>query len=94
MFDVSDCLDKLRCRETQWLRARRDKLVREQRRLRAEELAVTRVPVDLARMARAQRIPTVDDSRARRAGSKAATTPGPGHPRRDRDEDRAGDRCR
>src|SRR5882672_5356344 len=43
MFDVADRLDELRCRETCWLTARRDELVREQRRLRVEELAVTRV---------------------------------------------------
>src|SRR5713101_1088096 len=43
MFDVADRLDGLRCRPTEWLAARRDELVREQRRLRVEELAVTRV---------------------------------------------------
>jgi hypothetical protein len=43
MFDVHDHLDGLRCRETSWLSARRDELVREQRRLHVEELAVTRV---------------------------------------------------
>jgi HNH endonuclease len=43
MFDVIDHLDGLRCRPTEWLMARRDELVREQRRLRVEELAVTRV---------------------------------------------------
>jgi hypothetical protein len=43
MFDLGAQLDDLRCRPTGWLRARRDALVREQRRLRVEELAVTRV---------------------------------------------------
>ncbi len=43
MFDVGACLDELRCRPTEWLTARRDSLVAEQRRLRVEELAVTRV---------------------------------------------------
>ncbi len=43
MFDVTECLDQLRRRETGWLVARRCELVREQRRLRVEELAVTRV---------------------------------------------------
>src|SRR5712692_11220983 len=43
MFDVADRLDGLRCRPTEWLVARREGLVREQRRLRVEELAVTRV---------------------------------------------------
>jgi hypothetical protein len=43
MFDVSDHLHGLRCRETGWLLARRRELVCEQRRLRVEELAVTLV---------------------------------------------------
>jgi Domain of unknown function (DUF222)/HNH endonuclease len=43
MFDVTDHLDGLRCRETTWLLAHRDRLVGEQRRLRVEELAVTLV---------------------------------------------------
>ena len=43
VFDVNDHLDELRCRPTSWLQARRDALVREQRRLRVEELAVIRV---------------------------------------------------
>src|SRR5919201_822463 len=43
MFDVRVHLDGLRCRPTAWLRARRDELVREQRRLHVEELAVTAV---------------------------------------------------
>ncbi len=43
MFDVGACLDELRCRPTEWLVARRSTLVGEQRRLRVEELAVTRV---------------------------------------------------
>jgi hypothetical protein len=43
VFDVIDELDSLRCRSTDWLLQRRDELVREQRRLRVEELAVMRV---------------------------------------------------
>jgi hypothetical protein len=43
MFDVGERLAELRCRPTEWLVARREELVREQRRLRVEELAVTRV---------------------------------------------------
>jgi 5-methylcytosine-specific restriction endonuclease McrA len=40
---MRDRLDELRCRPTGWLSARRVELVREQRRLRVEELAVTLV---------------------------------------------------
>lgn len=43
MFDWSGALDDLRCRPVGWLEARRVWLVAEQRRLRLEELAVTRV---------------------------------------------------
>jgi hypothetical protein len=43
VFEIRDHLDQLRCRPTEWLRARRAELVREQRRLRVEELAVTAV---------------------------------------------------
>jgi uncharacterized protein DUF222/HNH endonuclease len=43
MFDVSDHLHELRRRPTDWLADRREELVREQRRLRVEELAVVRV---------------------------------------------------
>jgi hypothetical protein len=43
VFDMRDHLDQLRCRPTEWLSARRVELLREQRRLRVEELAVTRV---------------------------------------------------
>src|SRR4029450_1787829 len=43
MFDVRAHLDELRCRPTAWLRNRREQLVREQRRLHVEELAVTAV---------------------------------------------------
>ena len=143
MFDVEAHLGGLRRRPTEWLVARREGLVREQRRLRVEELAVTRVldergaldegvaardgvsertaretvetaralesllsiaaaahagdlsaeqlgsvtrladeasdaewaqrapnvaPVDLARMVRSQRTPTMDEARARRQG--------------------------
>ena len=42
-FDYRDHLDELRCRPTDWLRAHRAELVREERRLRVERLAVTRV---------------------------------------------------
>jgi hypothetical protein len=42
-FGFGDRLDELRTHTTEWLTARRDVLVREQRRLRVEELAVTRV---------------------------------------------------
>jgi len=43
MFDYSARLDELRTHSTGWLRARRDELVAEQRRLRVEELAVVAV---------------------------------------------------
>jgi hypothetical protein len=43
MFDIRDHLDELRCRSTEWLRARRVELVGVQRRARVEELAVTRI---------------------------------------------------
>ncbi len=43
MFDVGEHLDELRCWPTDRLVARRDELVREQRRLRVEELAVVAV---------------------------------------------------
>jgi hypothetical protein len=43
VFEIAERLDELRCRETAWLRDRRCELVRQQRRLRVEELAVTRV---------------------------------------------------
>jgi hypothetical protein len=43
VFDFRDHLDALRCRPTEWLRAERVELVREQRRLRVRELAVLRV---------------------------------------------------
>jgi hypothetical protein len=42
-FDYSDLLDDLRCRTSEWLEDRRGWLVREQRRLRVEELAVLAV---------------------------------------------------
>src|SRR5947207_4205816 len=42
-FDYRGRLDELRCRPTDWLVERRDVLVREQRRLRVEELAVVAV---------------------------------------------------
>jgi hypothetical protein len=43
MFDIGEHLDGLRCRPTHWLAERRDEVVREQRRLHVEELALTRV---------------------------------------------------
>ena len=43
MFDLRDHLNELRCRPTEWLRVEREELVREQRRLRVRELAVTRI---------------------------------------------------
>jgi hypothetical protein len=52
-------LDELRCRETDWLMAERDAVVREQRRLRLRELAITRV-LDERKM--------LDDSFAARDG--------------------------
>src|SRR5207245_7067846 len=42
-FDYRGRLDELRCRTTEWLVERREVLVREQRRLRVEELAVVAV---------------------------------------------------
>jgi hypothetical protein len=42
-FDYADFVNALRCHTTPWLRDRREWLVRQQRRLRVEELAVTRV---------------------------------------------------
>ncbi len=39
-FDYSDLLNELRCHTTEWLEGRRGWLVREQRRLHIEELAV------------------------------------------------------
>lgn len=42
-FDFRERLDELRCRETAWLRSRREELRREQQRLRVEELAVVRI---------------------------------------------------
>ena len=43
MFDVVDHFDELRCWPTERLRARHEELLREQRRLYAEDLAVLRV---------------------------------------------------
>jgi hypothetical protein len=42
-FDYRGLVEGLSCRPTEWLVARRETLVREQRRLRVEELAVTAV---------------------------------------------------
>lgn len=43
MFVLTDHLDELRCHSTAWLRSRRAELVREQRALHTEQLAITRV---------------------------------------------------
>ncbi len=43
VFDARTYCDELRTHSTEWLQARRRELVRDQRRLRVEELAVTRV---------------------------------------------------
>jgi hypothetical protein len=43
VFDYHELLNELRCRPTEWLSERRSELVRAQRRLRLEELAVTAV---------------------------------------------------
>jgi hypothetical protein len=58
-LDYGLLLVELRCRETGWLEARREWLVREQRRLRVEELAVTRVLDERGR---------IDDRLAQRDG--------------------------
>lgn len=42
-FDVGERLNELRCRSTEWLRARDSELEGQQRRLRVEQLAVRRV---------------------------------------------------
>ena len=62
MFDVVDRLDGLRCWPTQRLVARRAELVREQRRLRVEELAVVAVLDERGR---------IDESAAGRDGVSA-----------------------
>ena len=64
MFDVTDHLDGLRSRPTPWLLERREQLVRDQRRLRVEELAVTRVLDERG---------TADDTLAARDGVSART---------------------
>jgi Domain of unknown function (DUF222)/HNH endonuclease len=64
MFDVADRLDGLRCWPTERLVARRATLVREQRRLRVEELAVIRVLDERGR---------VDDAMAGHDGVSART---------------------
>jgi len=43
MFDMAEHLTELRCHSTEWLRSRRAELVREQRALHVEQLAITRV---------------------------------------------------
>ncbi|MFA5885609.1 MAG: hypothetical protein WDA60_17295 [Acidimicrobiia bacterium] len=58
-FDYSGLLDELRCHTTEWLEGRRGWLVREQRRLHVEELAVLRVLDERGR---------VDDSFAEKDG--------------------------
>ena len=42
-FDYSALVDEFRCRETAWVHAERDRVVRAQRALRVRELALTRV---------------------------------------------------
>jgi hypothetical protein len=59
-FDYSALLHDLRCRETDWLEERRSWLVREQRRLHVEELAVLSVLDERGR---------VDDSLSGRDGT-------------------------
>ena len=59
-FDYAGLLDELRCHTTGWLEARRGWLVREQRRLHVEELAVLRVLDERGR---------VDDSLAAKDGT-------------------------
>jgi len=59
-LDYADLLDELRCHTTGWLEARRVWLVREQRRLHVEELAVLRVLDERGR---------VDDSLAAKDGT-------------------------
>src|SRR5690242_17084017 len=48
-FDFRELVDELACHTTEWLERRRSDLVREQRRLHVEELAVTRVLDDRGR---------------------------------------------
>ena len=43
MFDLTGCLDGLRCHSSEWLEARRREVVVEVRRLQAEEFAIVRV---------------------------------------------------
>ena len=64
MFDVGAHLHDLRCRPTEWLVARRDDVVREQRRLRVEELVLTRVLDERG---------AIDESLAARDGVSART---------------------
>ena len=59
-FDYGGLLDELRCHTTEWLQGRRGWLVREQRRLHVEELAVLRVLDERGR---------VDDSLAAKDGT-------------------------
>ncbi|MFA5884586.1 MAG: DUF222 domain-containing protein [Acidimicrobiia bacterium] len=63
-FDYSDLLNDLRCRETSWLEERRGWLVREQRRLHVEELAVLAVLDERGR---------VDDTQAAKDGTTTRT---------------------
>ncbi len=64
VFDVADHLDGLRCWPTDRLVARREELVREQRRLRVEELTVVAVLDERGR---------IDDTLAGRDGVSART---------------------
>jgi hypothetical protein len=58
-FDYSELVDELRCHTTEWLEAARVEAVREQRRWRVRELAITRVLDERGR---------VDDTRAAEDG--------------------------
>src|SRR5512134_3565389 len=42
-FDYTGLVDEFRCHTTEWVRAERDRVVREQRALRVRELALVRV---------------------------------------------------
>jgi hypothetical protein len=42
-FDISECLDELRCHDTSWLRAERERELGEIRRREVRVLALTRV---------------------------------------------------
>lgn len=60
-FDYAGLLDEFRCHTTEWLRAERALVIREQRGLRVRELALTRVLDERG---------GVDDSQAERDGTR------------------------